>query len=164
MFPFQSFPCNCCKHWINPSLAARFLKRVWPFWDIMHWKVKVRNWKSSHQKCSIKKGVLKYFAKLTGKHLRQSLFFKKKKDSKNSIKKETLAQVFSCEFCGIFKKPFSQNTSERLLLELITKGLIYWTKPNLSPTKQRPTNLRYDKTRVIRQGLLAYPNTRTKYL
>ena len=79
MFPFQRFPYNCCKHWINPRLAARFLKCVWPFWDIMHWKVKVRNWKSSHQKCSIKKGVLKNFAKLTGKHLRQRLFFLKKK-------------------------------------------------------------------------------------
>ena len=48
-----------------------------------------------------KKGVLKNFAKFTGKHLCQSLFFKK-----NFIKKETLAQVFSCEFCEIFKNTF----------------------------------------------------------
>ena len=32
------------------------------------------------------------------------------------IKKETLAQVYSCEFCEISKNTFSQNTSERLLL------------------------------------------------
>ena len=38
-----------------------------------------------------KKGVLKNFTKFTGKHLCQI------------IKKETLAQVFSCEFCEIFK-------------------------------------------------------------
>ena len=34
-------------------------------------------YRSSHQRCSIKKGVLKIFAKFTGKHLCQSLFFKK---------------------------------------------------------------------------------------
>ena len=33
--------------------------------------------KSSQQRCSAKKGVLKNFAKFTGKHLRQSLFFNK---------------------------------------------------------------------------------------
>ena len=38
-------------------------------------------------------GILKIFAKLLGKHLCQSHF----------IKKETLAQVPSCEFCEIFK-------------------------------------------------------------
>ena len=34
----------------------------------------------------------------------------------NFIKKETLAQVFSCEFCEFFKNTFLQNTSGRLLL------------------------------------------------
>ena len=43
-----------------------------------------------------KKGVLRYFAKFTGKHLCQSLFFKK----------ETLIEVFSCEFCEISKNTF----------------------------------------------------------
>ena len=33
--------------------------------------------KSSHQRCSVKKGVLRNFAKFTGKHLCQSLFFNK---------------------------------------------------------------------------------------
>ena len=45
------------------------------------------------------KDVLRKFAKFTGKHLCQSLFF-------NFIKKETLAQVFSCEFCEISKNNF----------------------------------------------------------
>ena len=34
----------------------------------------------------------------------------------NFIKKETLAQVFSYEFCEFLRTPFSQNISERLLL------------------------------------------------
>ena len=44
--------------------------------------------RSSHRRSSVKKGVLKNFAKFKGKHLCQSLFFKK----------QTLAHVFSCEF------------------------------------------------------------------
>ena len=42
------------------------------------------------------KGVLRKFTKFTGKHLCQSLFFKN----------ETLAQVFSCEFCENSKNTF----------------------------------------------------------
>ena len=63
-----------------------------------------------------KKGVLKNFAKFTGKYLCQSLFFNKVAGVCNSIKKGTLAQLFSCEFCEIFKNIFLQNTSGRLLL------------------------------------------------
>ena len=48
--------------------------------------------------CFATKGVLRHFTKFTGKHLCQSLFFKK-----DFIKKEALAQVFSCEFCEISK-------------------------------------------------------------
>ena len=33
--------------------------------------------RSSHQRCSIRKGVLRNFTKFTGKHLCQSLFFNK---------------------------------------------------------------------------------------
>ena len=51
-----------------------------------------------------KKGVFRNFAKFTGKRLCQSLFFNRVADLRpqacNVIKKETLAQVFSCEFCG----------------------------------------------------------------
>ena len=56
--------------------------------------------RSSHRRCFVKKGVLRNFAKLTGKHLCQSLFL-------NKVKKETLAMVFYCEFCEISKNTFS---------------------------------------------------------
>ena len=46
---------------------------------------------------SWKKGVLRDLTKFTGKQLCQSLF----------IKKDTLAQVFSCEFCEISQNTFS---------------------------------------------------------
>ena len=71
----------------------------------------------------MKKGVLKNFAKIVGKHLCQSLLFKKVAGLRPAtlLKNETLAQVFSCEFCEISKNTsFLQNTSERLLLAVIT--------------------------------------------
>ena len=45
-----------------------------------------------------KKYVFKNFAKFTGKQLWQSLFF-----NKVAGEEETLMEVFSCEFCEIFK-------------------------------------------------------------
>ena len=56
-----------------------------------------------------KKGVLRNFSEFTGKHLCQSIFFNKV-EGLNFIKKETLAQVFSYEFCEISKNTFSYTT------------------------------------------------------
>ena len=64
-----------------------------------------------------KKGVLRNFAKFTGKNLSQSLFFNKVAGvACNFIKKETLALVFSCEFCEISKTPLLTEHPWWLLL------------------------------------------------
>ena len=52
----------------------------------------------------MKKGVLINFTKFTGRHLYHSLFCRAQ--ACNFIKKETLAQVFSCKFCEISKITF----------------------------------------------------------
>ena len=58
-----------------------------------------------------KNGVLRNFAKFTGKHLYHSLFFNKVAGL-FFCKKETVAQMFSCEFCEISKRHLLlQNTS-----------------------------------------------------
>ena len=62
--------------------------------------------RSSRPEVFCEKGVFRNFAKFTGKHLCQSLFFK----AYNFIKKETLAQVFFCEFCRISKNTFFYRT------------------------------------------------------
>ena len=62
--------------------------------------------RSSRSEVYCKKCVLKNFAKFTGKHLSQSLFLNKVAGSWNFIKKETLAQVFSCELFEISKNTF----------------------------------------------------------
>ena len=63
----------------------------------------LRNLKSSRPEVFCEKGVLRNFAKFTGKHLCQS-------HRRNFIKKETLAQVFSCESCEISKNTFFYRT------------------------------------------------------
>ena len=55
-----------------------------------------------------RKGVLRNFAKFTGKHLCHSLFFNKVAGL--LIKKETLAQVFFCKFGEISKNTFFCRT------------------------------------------------------
>ena len=62
--------------------------------------------RSSRLEVFCKKGVLRNFAKFTGKHLCQSPF----------IKKEALVQVFSCEFCEILRTRFFKKHLWWLLL------------------------------------------------
>ena len=70
-----------------------------------------------------KKVVLKDFAKFTGKHLCQSLVFTKVTgETCNFINKENLAQVFSSEFCEIFKNIFLYGTPP-----LAASGLLLWS-------------------------------------
>ena len=68
----------------------------------MFWKSKVYHskYRNNHRRCSVRKGVLRNFAKFTGKHLCQSLFFNKVADL------ETLVQVFFCIFCRLSKNTF----------------------------------------------------------
>ena len=70
----------------------------------------------SHQSCSIKKGVLKNFAKFTGKQLCQS-FFNNVAGSRppTLLKKRLWHRCFPVNFAKFISKHFLQNTSGRLL-------------------------------------------------
>ena len=74
--------------------------------------------RSSHQRCSVKKGVLRNFAKFTGKHLCQSLSFNKFADLRPAtlFKKRLWHRYFPVNFAKFLRTPFLQNTSGRLLL------------------------------------------------
>ena len=58
--------------------------------------------KSSHSRCSIRKGVLRNSAKFTGKHLYHSDFL---------IKKGLWHSCFLVNFAKVLRTPFSQNPS-----------------------------------------------------
>ena len=69
-------------------------------------KVVFVNFQKKPTEVFYKKGVPRNFTKFTGKH--QSLFFNQVKVLRPAtlLKKETLALVFFCEFCKIFKNTF----------------------------------------------------------
>ena len=76
------------------------------------------NYRSSHCRCSVRKGVLRNFAKFTRKPLCQSLFF-----SATLLKKRLWHRCFSANYAKFLKTPFLQNTSGRLLLKIASLDL-----------------------------------------
>ena len=70
--------------------------------------VSLSSFRSSHWRCSVRKGVLRNFAKFTGKLLCQSLFFNKVAGLRPASlsKQETLEKGLSTEFCDISKNTF----------------------------------------------------------
>ena len=68
--------------------------------------VKFPIYRSSHPRCSVRKGVLRTFAKFTGKHLCKSLFFNKVA----SLRPARLHRSF-VSFAKFLRTPFLQNTS-----------------------------------------------------
>ena len=75
--------------------------------------------RNSHQRYSVRKGVLRNFAKLRGKHLCQVLFFNKVAGPEPAtlLKKRLWHRCFPVNFAKFLGTPFSQNTSGRLLLD-----------------------------------------------
>ena len=73
-------------------------------------KVNFLKFRSSHQRCSVKKGVLRNFKNFQEKTCARDYFLIKLQAlAFNFIKKESLTQVFSCEFSEISKNTFFTN-------------------------------------------------------
>ena len=86
--------------------------------DIINWEIDKAMSRSSHQRCSMWKGVLRNFAKFTRKHQCQSLFLKKVAGLRPAtlFKKRLRHKCFSVNFLKFLRTPFLQNTSGRLVL------------------------------------------------
>ena len=91
-----------CKYFINITPIEHSFKTI----------------RSSHQRCSIIKGVLRNFPKFTGKQLCQSLFFNKVAVLRPAtlLKKTLWHKCFPVIFAKFIRTPFLQNTSGRLFL------------------------------------------------
>ena len=74
-----------------------------------------------------KRCCLRNFAKFTGKHLCQSLFFNKVASltPANLFKKRHWHRCFPVNFLVFSRKPLLQNTSGRLLLWIVCKNNFY---------------------------------------
>ena len=92
------------------EVGQSYQKFVWEF-------------RSIHQRCSVRKGVLRNFAKFTGKHLCQRLF------PATILIKRLWNRCFTVNFANFRRTPFLQKTSGWLLLTFNRcnlKNLLYW--------------------------------------
>ena len=94
--------------------------------------------RSSHRRCSIKKGILKNFAKYIGKHLYQGLLCFSVPKYSSGLKLETRLWhgCFPVNFANLLRTPFLQNISGK------KKQLFYRTPPDdcfwIRTLEQRP--------------------------
>ena len=73
-----------------------------------------------------RKGILRNFAKLTGKSL--CLIMLEALGLQFYLRRKTLVQVFSCAFCEISKNTFLQNTPSNIKYWKIFKFVVFFIK------------------------------------
>ena len=86
-----------CKIKLLSETFTIFWRSKIPVWLFVCTAFKI--FRSSHNRCSIKIGVLKNFAKFTGKHCARVSFV-------TLLKKRPWHRCFSWKFCKIFKSTF----------------------------------------------------------
>ena len=86
-------------------VLIELIQRKLDFFYNNEYKVSRIGFTSSHRRCSIKKVAFPVISKNSQENscARVTFLIKLKASACNFIKKETLAQVLSCEFCKIFK-------------------------------------------------------------
>ena len=96
------------------------------------------------QKSSVRKMFQEILQNSIKRHLCHSLFFNKvagpRPEACNFIKKEALAQVFSCEFCEISKNTFSCRTPRVAASDFAAFGLnmeIYSVNLRIQPKRKK---------------------------
>ena len=94
----------------------------------MCWK-QLLTTRSNHRRCPIKELALQNFAKFRRKHMCWSLFFNKVADLRPQVcltllKKRLRQRRFPLNFVKFLRTPFSQNTSEQVLLTALTKAVL----------------------------------------
>ena len=88
--------------------------------------------RSSHRRCSLRKGVLRNFVKFTREHLYQNLLFNKVAGLRPAtlLKKKLWHRCFPINFAKFLRTPLLRNTSRRLLLYLTFHSIQY---PKINP-------------------------------
>ena len=83
-------------------------------------------WEAVTRRCSVKKVFLEISQNSEeNTSVRASFLIKLLAEACNFIKKETVAHVFSCEFCEIPKNTFLQNSSGRLRLDVVAEKMVF---------------------------------------
>ena len=90
--------------------------------------------RSSHWRCSLRKGVLRSLLKVTGKHLCKSLLFNKVAGLRPAtlLKNKIWHRYFPINFAKFLRARFLRSTSGQLLL--------YWTFHSTQYPKETPAS------------------------
>ena len=112
--------------------------RTTTYKDTLDYELSFTGFRSSHRRCSVKKCVLRNFAKFTGKHLCQRLFFNKVAGLRPTtlLKKRLWHRCFTENFAKFLRTPFLQNTSEWQLLYYIIQEMKFLIKDSFSRCDQ----------------------------
>ena len=99
-------------HTFKHELSNHFIPKQWG---------KVNDYRSSRAEVFCKKGILRNFAKFTGKHLCQSLFLKKIVGPRPAIllKRRLWHRYFPANFAKFLRTPFLTEHLQWLLLWLV---------------------------------------------
>ena len=106
----------------NPETNNKlFLESVSIDFSFWGWRNHVwnRNFRSIHQRCSVRNSVFRNFTKFAGKHLCQRLIFNKVGGLRATalLKKRLWHRCFPVDFVEFLRTPILQNTSGRLPLK-----------------------------------------------
>ena len=81
-----------------------------------------RQYRSTHRRCSIRKGVLRNFAKFTGKHLCQSLFLIKLQAKNTFFTEHLQATTSESKVCSVIKIFTAVKSNLVLGINLFTRS------------------------------------------
>ena len=87
--------------------------------------------RSSHQRCSVRKGALRNFAKFTGKHLCQGLFLNKVAGlgPATLFKKRLWHRCFPVNFAQFLRIPFTEHLwATASIVRFTTDDLVWFNK------------------------------------
>ena len=108
--PFPFF--TCLRAYNHPQNILRLTSI--PYIAVFLWII----CRSSHRRCSLRKGDLRNFVKFTGKHLCRSVLFNKGLRPATLSKKKLWDRCFPMNFAKFLRTPLLRNTSGRALLYL----------------------------------------------
>ena len=99
------------------------------FLKTIHWKSSqcTEPYRSSHQRCSVRKGILRNFAKFTGKHLYRSLFFNRVAGLRPAtlLRKKIWHKCFPVNFAKFSRTAFFTEHLWWLILSLVWRCMTF---------------------------------------
>ena len=119
--------------------------------------------KLSHRRCSVKKGVLKNFAKLTGKHLsRVSFLIKLLGAPATLLKKRLWHRCFPVNFANFLRTSLLTEHLGWLLLTFQSESTLYSFRTSCARQAQylkfkwTKTSWKYDHSNIVQTSFLCY--------